>query len=207
MKKYNLALLILCTGIFLCAVTAKFTVKEVSTPLAKEVLRLHVLANSDSDEDQALKLKVKAAVVDALSPVLSDVTDKAAACRWVNAHLDELQQIAAQVIAGEGYDYPVTVACETVWFPNKTYGDMTFPCGYYDSLRVCIGEADGANWWCVLYPPLCFVDLTCGVVPDESREKLETVLDEDDYNSLFKENAKPVIRFKILDWLFSLFNR
>lgn len=205
MKKYKIALLILCTGIFLCFVTSRFTVREVSTPLAKQVLRLHVLANSDSHEDQALKLKVKAAIVEALSPVLSETSDKAAACAWVSANLDELQIIAAQVIADEGYSYPVTVACETVWFPNKTYGDMTFPCGYYDALRVCIGEADGANWWCVLYPPLCFVDLTCGVVPDESKEKLETVLDEDDYNSLFEPESKPVIRFKLFDWLRDLF--
>ena len=206
MKKYSIALSILCTGIFLCLVTSRFTVKEVSTPLAEQVLRLHVLANSDSDEDQALKLKVKSAIVDELSPVLSDTTDKAAACRWVSANLDELQNVAAQVIAAEGYDYPVTVACETVWFPNKTYGDMTFPCGYYDALRVCIGKAEGANWWCVLYPPLCFVDLTCGVVPDESRDKLQTVLDEDDYNSLFTEDAQGVVKFNIFEWLGNLFS-
>ncbi|MBQ8812977.1 MAG: stage II sporulation protein R [Lachnospiraceae bacterium] len=205
MKKYTIALSILCTGILLCLVTSRFTVKEVSTPLAEQVLRLHVLANSDSDEDQALKLNVKSAIVDALSPVLSDTTEKAAACQWVSANLDELQTIAAQVIADEGYDYPVTVACETVWFPNKTYGDMTFPCGYYDALRVCIGEAVGANWWCVLYPPLCFVDLTCGVVPDESKDKLQTVLDEDNYNNLFAEDGQVVVRFRILEWLGELF--
>lgn len=206
MKKYSIALSLLCAGIFLCFVTSTFTVKEVSTPLANEVLRLHVLANSDSAEDQALKLKVKAAIVDAMSPVLSETTGKAEACAWASANLDELQTIAGNVISSEGYDYPVTVACETVWFPNKTYGDMTFPCGYYDALRVCIGDAEGANWWCVLYPPLCFVDLTCGVVPDESKEKLQTVLDEDDYNSLFSKDAQVVVKFKIFEWLGELFS-
>ncbi len=205
MKKYSTALIILCSGIFLCFTASRFTVREVSTPLAKEVLRLHVLANSDSDEDQALKLKVKAAIVDALSPVLSDTDNKAEACRRVSGHLDELQAVAARVIAREGYHYPVTVSCETTWFPNKTYGDMTFPCGYYDALRVCIGNADGANWWCVLYPPLCFVDLTCGTVPEESREKLQTVLDEDDYNSLFSGEQRPVVKFRIFEWLSELF--
>ena len=98
------------------------------------------------------------------------------------------------------------VACETTWFPNRTYGDMTFPCGYYDALRVCIGDAEGANWWCVLYPPLCFVDLTCGVVPDESKEKLQTVLDEDDYNSLFSNDTQIVVKFKLFEWLGELFS-
>lgn len=205
MKKYKLALLILCAGLVLCPITSHLTVREVSTPLAKEVLRLHVLANSDSDEDQALKLKVKSAIVDALDPIMSDTTKKAEACDWVSAHMDELESIAAEVIAEEGYTYPVSVACETVWFPDKTYGDMTFPSGYYDALRVLIGEADGQNWWCVLYPPLCFIDLTCGVVPDESKEKLETVLDEDDYNSLFASESKPVVRFRIVEWFFGLF--
>ena len=206
MKKYSIALWILCAGIFFCFVTSTLTVKEVSTPLAEEVLRLHVLANSDSDEDQALKLKVKAAIVEALSPILYETTGKAAACEWVSANLTKLRTIADQVIADEGYDYPVTVACETTWFPNKTYGDMTFPCGYYDALRVCIGDADGANWWCVLYPPLCFVDLTCAVVPDESKEKLQTVLDEDEYNSLFSESAQVVVKFKLFEWLGELFS-
>ncbi len=206
MKNNKIALLILCVGILLCPLTSHLTVREVSTPLAKEVLRLHVLANSDSDEDQALKLKVKSAIVDALSPIMSETTKKAEACTWVSTHMDELESVAATVIAAEGYTYPVSVACETVWFPDKTYGDMTFPCGYYDALRVCIGEAEGQNWWCVLYPPLCFVDLTYGVVPDESKDKLHTVLDEDDYLDLFNNDQRPRVRFRIVDWFLSLFD-
>jgi len=206
MNLNRIALLILCAALMLCPLTAHLTVKEVSMPLAKEVFRLHVLANSDSDEDQALKLKVKSAIVDSLSPIMSETAGKPEAQEWISAHMAELQTIAASVIAAEGYAYPVTVACETVWFPDKLYGDMTFPHGYYDALRVCIGEAEGQNWWCVLYPPLCFIDLTHGVVPDESKEKLETVLDEDDYNSLFEENSKPVVRFRIVEWFLGLFS-
>ena len=206
MNLNRIALLILCAALMLCPLTAHLTVKEVSMPLGKEVFRLHVLANSDSDEDQALKLKVKSAIVDSLSPIMSETAGKPEAQEWISAHMAELQTIAASVIAAEGYAYPVTVACETVWFPDKLYGDMTFPHGYYDALRVCIGEAEGQNWWCVLYPPLCFIDLTHGVVPDESKEKLETVLDEDDYNSLFEENSKPVVRFRIVEWFLGLFS-
>lgn len=206
MKKDKIALLILCAGLLLCPITSHLTVREVTLPLAKEVLRLHVLANSDSAEDQILKLKVKSAIVDALDPIMSDTTAKADACAWVAAHMDELKAVATSVIAAEGYTYPVSVACETVWFPDKTYGDMTFPAGYYDALRVCIGEADGQNWWCVLYPPLCFIDLTHGTVPDESKEKLETVLDEDDYNSLFETESRPRVRFRIIDWFIELFS-
>jgi len=206
MNLNRIALLILCAALMLCPLTAHLTVKEVSMPLAKEVFRLHVLANSDSDEDQALKLKVKSAIVDSLSPIMSETAGKPEAQKWISAHIAELQTVAASVIAAEGYAYPVTVACETVWFPDKLYGDMTFPHGYYDALRVCIGEAEGQNWWCVLYPPLCFIDLTHGVVPDESKEKLETVLDEDNYNSLFDTNSKPVVRFRIVEWFLGLFS-
>ena len=206
MKKYRISLFIFCAGIFLCFITATFSVQEVSTTLAEEVLRLHVLANSDSAEDQALKLKVKAAIVDSISASLPDTADKSETCTWVIDHLSQLEETAAQVIASEGYAYPVTASCETVWFPNKTYGDMTFPCGYYDALRICIGDAKGANWWCVLYPPLCFVDLTCATGPDTSKEKLQTVLDEDDYNSLFTRDTQVIIKFKFLEWMGDLFS-
>ena len=206
MNLNRIALLILCAALMRCPLTAHLTVKEVSMPLAKEVFRLHVLANTDSDDDQALKLKVKSAIVDSLSPIMSKAPGKAEARKWISDHMEELQTVAAAVITAEGYDYPVTVACETVWFPDKIYGDMTFPHGYYDALRVCIGEAAGQNWWCVLYPPLCFIDLTHGVVPDESKEKLETVLDEDDYNSLFDTESRPRVRFRIIDWFIELFS-
>ena len=206
MKKYSIALSILCTGIFLCFLTSAFTVREASSPLAKEVFRLHVLANSDSPEDQALKLKVKTAILETLSSSLPDTADKSETGAWVADHLSQLEQAAAQVIASEGYTSPVTATCETAWFPNKTYGDMVFPCGYYEALRVCIGNADGANWWCVLYPQLCFVDLTCGIVPDESKTKLQNVLAEDDYNCLFTDNARIVVKFKLLEWLGELFS-
>ena len=113
MKKYSIALSILCTGIFLCFLTSAFTVREASSPLAKEVFRLHVLANSDSPEDQALKLKVKTAILETLSSSLPDTADKSETGAWVADHLSQLEQAAAQVIASEGYTYPVTATCET----------------------------------------------------------------------------------------------
>ena len=88
-----------------------------------------------------------------------------------------------------------------MYFPMKSYGDITFPAGYYDALRVTIGRAEGKNWWCVLFPNLCFVDVVHGVVPEESKQQLENILTEEEYESLFQWDKSPYrIRFRFLDW-------
>lgn len=154
--------------------------------LSEEVLRFHVLANSDSEEDQALKLKVRDRVLEFLEVSLPDEKEmtEEETVMWIREHIDEIEGVSRQCVAEESYDYPVSAAVTTCWFPDKTYGDVTFPAGNYEALRIEIGSAKGQNWWCVLYPGLCFLDTTNAVLPDEGKEKLKHVLTEEEYSEI-----------------------
>lgn len=152
--------------------------------LAQEVLRFHILANSDSDEDQALKMDVKEQVLAYLKEAMPQDLNVDETKDWMRRHTDELENVAAAVIENEGWDYTVSAAVTTCYFPEKTYGDVTFPAGNYEALRIEIGAAKGHNWWCVLYPNLCFLDAANAVVPDEGKEELKNVLTEDEYSQV-----------------------
>lgn len=163
-------------------------VSETQQKLAREVFRFHVLANSDSGEDQELKLKVRDAV---LAYMKSDMKNGAAGNpdepsaeetkQWARDHLDEIERTAEETIREEGYSYGAKAMVQMCHFPDKTYGDITFPEGSYEALRIEIGKAKGHNWWCVLYPNLCFMSTTCAVVSDEGKEELKEVLTDDEY--------------------------
>lgn len=152
--------------------------------LANEVLRFHVLANSDSEEDQALKMKVKESVLNYIDQEMPEEESLEETSEWVRRHTDELEEVAETVVLEEGDAYTVSAAVTTCWFPEKTYGDLTFPQGNYKALRIEIGEAKGQNWWCVLYPGLCFMDAVNAVVPEEGKQKLKDVLSEEEYSYL-----------------------
>lgn len=152
--------------------------------LAQEVLRFHVLANSDNEEDQALKMKVKESVLDYIEQEMPEEESLEETSEWIRKHTDELEEVAETVVIEEGYAYTVSAAVTTCWFPEKTYGDLTFPQGNYKALRIEIGEAKGQNWWCVLYPGLCFSDAVNAVVPEEGKEKIRAVLSEEEYSYL-----------------------
>ena len=175
--------------------------------IASKVIRFHVLANSDSDEDQALKLKVKDAVVDYLNPYMSESESLEESKEILEAHTGKLTEIAKQTIVDEGYDYSVNAYFCEDYFPAKSYGDVTLPAGEYTAFRIEIGEHEGKNWWCILYPPLCFIDASYGVLPDESKDLLKNVLDEDEFNAvtgnITYENT--TFQFKYLSFLNGLF--
>lgn len=123
--------------------------------IRSSVLRMHVLANSDSEEDQALKLQVRDRLLEVSKEIYSNSTTKEEAVQETNAHLHLLQKEAQKVVASRGFDYPVSVALENTYFTTRTYGDVTLPAGNYQAIRVVIGEGEGHNWWCVMFPPLC----------------------------------------------------
>lgn len=154
--------------------------------LADETLRFHVLANSDSDADQCLKMQVKEAIITYMKEEIPEADSVEKTTRWAKEHLGELEQIASEVIRKKGYDYPVSAGVIYDEFPEKTYGDVTFPAGRYHALRIEIGQAKGQNWWCVLYPNLCFIDTVHAVVPEESKQELQNVLEEDTYQMITK---------------------
>lgn len=128
----------------------------------ENLIRLHVLANSDSATDQQLKLQVRDAIIAYLTPYLEQVAQKSEAEEIVRAHKDTLTQIAQQIITNNGADYPVELEFGMFDFPIKSYGNLVLPAGKYEAVRILIGRAEGKNWWCVLFPPLCFVDITNG---------------------------------------------
>ena len=163
---------------------------EVQQGIAKEIFRLHVVANSDTEEDQNLKLHVKTKIVDYLEGILGEDRSLEATREAVKTHLDEIEEAAGQVIADEGYDYPVAAAVEKTYFPDKTYGDCSFPAGEYEALNVKIGKAEGHNWWCVLYPSLCFLDESHGIVSEEKKEDLREVLTEEEFLTILNDPEK-----------------
>ena len=169
---------------------------EVQKKMAKEVFRFHVLANSDSLKDQELKMKVKENVIAYMKEELPESESVQMTKAWAASHLSEIEELAEATLLAEGNSASVKAEVTNCYFPDKTYGDVTFPKGNYDALRIEIGEAKGKNWWCVLYPNLCFLDAVHAVVPDEGKEELKEVLDEEAY-----EMVTTTSKFKIR-WFF-----
>ena len=175
--------------------------RQLQKGIASNIIRFHVRAESDSKEDQWLKLQVKEAVLAYISPVLSKSQSVDESRQLLYNENENIRNVAAATLRSLGDESDVNVYFENCYFPMKTYGDMTFPPGEYEAFRVDIGEAQGKNWWCVLYPPLCFVDAVYGEVPEESKEELKGVLTEEEYSMVSGENVK--FRFKYL----KIFNR
>lgn len=158
---------------------------------AKEkLIRLHVIANSDSPSDQALKLYVRDMVIAKISSRLTGAKDKDAAKSIIMESIDEIEDAAKDAIASRGYSYPVRVALEEASFPTKSYGPLTLPAGTYDALNIKIGEAQGKNWWCVMFPPLCFIDIAHGEASGSSIEELKEQLTEKEYALLVKNECQ-----------------
>lgn len=174
--------------------------QQMQRDIAEQVIRLHVVANSDSEEDQKLKLEVKEQIVELLREELREDTSVAMAQQTLRSHLNEVEKTARAYIQEKGYDYEVEARLVTCYFPVKQYGDMTFPAGEYKALKVNIGKHQGRNWWCVMYPTLCFVDSTYQVVPEESKEKLKENLTEEEYESLLTGGEDVEFGFKLLDF-------
>lgn len=151
LKWVEITLLLVLAGVLVSGAAALRTQDE----LAEQVVRLHVLANSDSEEDQALKLRVRDAVLARAEGLLDPVADRREAEGLLRGQLLELETVAAETIRAAGYDYPVSVELANTEFPTRRYGGFVLPAGEYLALRVLIGEAEGQNWWCVVYPPLC----------------------------------------------------
>ena len=170
-------------------------VNAISEDISNSVFRLHVIANSDSDEDQELKYQVRDEVLEYMNEISSDCSSKEEVVNLVYEYQDEFKQIAEQVIKDNGYDYTVNIRIGNFDFPTKDYGDISLPAGNYDALRIEIGEAAGQNWWCVMFPPLCFVDVTSGIVPDESKEVIKENLNEEEYD-LVSDTESSAIKFK-----------
>lgn len=155
-----------------------------SASLSKKLLRFHVVANSDSAEDQALKLKIRDRVLDEIGPKLEDSKSKQEAESIIKENIPAIKKIAQDEISANGKNYGVSVLLGSCSFPAKSYSNIVLPAGVYDALKITLGQGSGKNWWCVMFPPLCFVDISHNLTSEESESRLKTVLSDDEYDSI-----------------------
>lgn len=170
------------------------------------LIRFHVIANSDSDEDQQLKLKVKNKVIEYLYPYLSESKSLDDSRQIIKDNMDEVKTLTQEVIKEEGYNYDVNLQLSRENFPDKSYGNIVLPQGNYEAFRIIIGKGKGRNWWCVMFPPLCFVDESKNIVDtkklDENIANIEGKTEENK-----KDNDKQVIfKFKVVEVFDKIFN-
>ena len=188
---------------------AKGKDEEIQRDIANKIIRFHVIANSDSKEDQELKEKVRDEILKFISPKLKESKSKEQSRKLLEQYDGEIKNIALNKIREEGYSYNVSSTFENTMFPVKQYGDLVFPEGEYEAYRIIIGSGEGKNWWCVMFPPLCFVDVTVGEVEKEkSNEMMEGYLGKKEFVYLSgKEKCDVEIRFKIVDLIKELLNK
>ena len=171
----------------------------VSADISNNVFRLHVIANSDSYEDQNLKYLVRDELIKYMNSVCENISSKEEAIKITNENKEEFYNIAKKVILDNGFNYDVNIDIGNFSFPTKTYGDISLPAGFYDALRVEIGSSSGQNWWCVMFPSLCFVDISNGIVPDESKENLQDNMEEEEYNLISSDKFEFKLKFKLVE--------
>lgn len=193
---------ILTGGIVLLFLLGLFYVLPIhgEQEIYERVVRLHVLANSDSKQDQALKLKVRDEVLRVTEPLLTDCGSREQAEQILTEHADEIEAAAQAVVYAQGYDYPVSVLLGKEEYPTRNYENCCFPGGTYVSLRVCIGDAEGQNWWCVLFPPLCLSAASADGEQSNEEAFIAVGLTGEQYRVITEtDNVKYRIRFKILE--------
>lgn len=172
----------------------------ISSNLSDNFFRLHIIANSNSAKDQSLKLLVRNAILEHLkSQNYSDCT-KDEVIAFVSQNLKEYKEVAEKTIESAGYNYPVKVSIANTFFPTKEYGNISLPSGFYDALKIEIGNASGENWWCSLFPPLCFVDISSGIIDEESQNSLKENLSEEEYAIITQNNQSIKLKFKIIEF-------
>lgn len=203
-SKLKTTLLIMFLLFVYVLIAASSYTKAVCTDIANNVFRLHVIANSDSEEDQNLKYIVRDSILSYVNGILENINNKEDVVLTINNHIDEIKNIAQQAVYNEGFTYDVEIEVGNFKFPTKTYGNISFPPGLYDALRVKIGNASGKNWWCVMFPPLCFVDVSSGIVPEDSKELMESNLSSEDYALVSSSKNTTKIKFKVVEVLQNL---
>jgi len=177
------------------AIHTKARALEMQERIAEEIIRFHVLANSDSKDDQDLKMRVKEEVLYRLEPKFGYIKNIDETRKILLENLKYIETIVHEVV-GSGYNISVNIS--NVMFPKISYENMTLPAGEYESLQIIIGEGVGQNWWCVMFPMLCFVTSEEGEVSYEMRTEMRRILSEEEYNLIFQDEIN--IRFKAIDW-------
>ena len=205
-EKKILFMSILC-GLVISTLAGLYTMYysyQTVDAISSQVVRFHVLPNSDSEADQALKMTVKEEVLNKYREILSGASSVDEARMLLSSNLYDIEQFAQNVVYDQGFSHPVRVSLEEGLFPTKEYSSITLPPGRYEALRIDIGGSQGSNWWCVMFPPLCFVDVTRGEIHPDDKELLREMLSESEFALLDNETREsdPMVRvrFRIVEW-------
>lgn len=207
-KLWNDLLFFICTLLFMagCYLMAANYVRQRSVEaISGKVLRFHVIAKSDSEDDQRRKLLVRDAVGEWMNLKLQEADDKEACEEIIERNKEQIKRLAEQVLAEDGVPEQVQVQLADVEFPDKVYGDYEFPAGTYRALQIIVGEGKGHNWWCVLYPNLCFSAEGYDNTGDGAKEELSKVLSPEEYEQVLKEHKYRLdtkyIKIRLPKWL------
>lgn len=196
LKKFILVLMLCLISLFSGCSLNKSKVEYDYDIINDIVIRFHVIANSDSDEDQKLKLKVRDVVINYLYPYMKDVKNLDESRKIIKEKNDEVIKLVNKVIKQNGYNYSVESRLSRENFPEKEYGNIIFPQGNYEAYRIIIGNGEGHNWWCVMFPPLCFAD--------ETKENVKSEQNTEKLNEYIEKEVK--VKFKVVEWIKGLFS-
>jgi len=200
-KKIILAAFV--SGLVFTTCVAFFTflyAERIQGGISDSVLRFHVRADSDDYEDQVLKMEVKNAVLESLYGGLPNAATREEAIAYVAKNIDKIIETAQELINYNGFDHLVDAYLTTDFFPTMTYGGVTLPPGFYETLRIDIGAAAGENWWCVMFPPLCYVDLSIAKLPEAEMEAFRYILTSSEYEIITAAGTDIEVRFRIVEW-------
>ena len=177
-------------------ISAKSYSQNMFKNISNNFLRLHVVANSDSTEDQILKYKIRDAVIDYMKPYFTNINTKNDALDILNLQKNNIGNLATKIATENGYTYPVNVSIGNFYFPTKEYSEIILPEGYYDALKIELGNAKGQNWWCVMFPSLCIIDSNNLSFSESSEQLLQENLSEEELSIISNTNATPDIKIK-----------
>ena len=195
-KKFLIILLLL----ILYVLTSAFSYSNtVSTDISNNIFRLHIVANSNSAEDQNLKYLVRDELIKYMNSICKNISSKEEAIKLAQENKNNFYNIAKKTTLDNGFNYDIKIDIGNFSFPTKTYGDISLPAGFYDALKVELGNSSGQNWWCVMFPSLCFVDVSNGIVPKESKENLQNNIKEENYNLISSNTFEFKLKFKLVE--------
>lgn len=186
---YIILALVLTAGAY------QYRVRKFQRDISQDIFRFHVLANSDSKEDQSVKLEVRDEIGRYMKEQMQDVENLTECMQAAEENLPEITRIAEEVLNREGFSYPAKARVGKVDFPQKQYGSYTFPKGSYQALQITLGEGEGHNWWCVMYPNMCFAGSVYEVIEEDAETELRAVLTPEEYEELMAESSISV-KFK-----------
>ena len=204
MNKIRNIIILLTLLICFIFVSMSSYANTVSSDLSNNFFRLHIIANSDSNVDQELKLKVRDSIISYINTLEYQNLSKEQIISLTKKNLEELRDIVNECIKSNGFNYSCNLEIGNFYFPTKYYGNISLPAGNYDGLKINIGNAEGKNWWCSLYPPLCFTDMSTGVIDDTGKKVLKNNLTNDEYLLITKGDEKIKLKFKIVEILGNL---